>query len=106
MGLGVDSLFLLFFLQYTVPGQVEPPQGQGLRHGPFAPSCCPSGVRAGKQRGGGGAEVLVVGQTLGQGKWPVGSHARTQLHVPARTLMNLVVMSTIIMMMITMTIIK
>ena len=97
---------MLFVLQYTVPGQVEPPQGQGLRHGPFAPACFPSGVRVGIQRGGGGAEVLVVGRALGQGRLPGGSHDQTQLHVPARTLVNLVVLSTIMIIIIRITMIR
>ena len=72
MGLGglTLSICLPLFLQYTVLGQVEPPQGQGLRHGTFDPSCFPSGVRAGIPKGGGGVEVQVVGVTLGQGRWP------------------------------------
>ena len=81
-----------FFLQYKIPGQVGPPQGQGLRRGPFAPSCALSGVRAGIQRGGEGAWVLVAGRARGQGRWPGGSHDQTQLHVPARTIVMLIVM--------------
>ena len=85
-----SHLSFIFILQYKIPGQVGPPQGQGLRRGPFAPSCALSGVRAGIQRGGGGAEVLVAGRARGQGRWPGGSHDQTQLHVPARTIVMLI----------------